>query len=622
MRSGPTATSAWAKRARGRMLRRVDTELASLLTEVEALRDRVAASTDTPTARAALAAVHPERLAGATNLVHYVALRATDLRPLQARLLARGLAPLVYAGSAVLPTLDTLLTALGALAGRPSRPAPPLFVDTDPVAAHADALFGPPPEGRRCRIMVTAPAEAADDPALLRALSEAGLDCLRVNCARDAAPAWQATIEHLRAAARESGRPCRVLMDLTGPKLRTAEIVGAPAVLRLRPNRETRAPARLWVTDAEVPAPAPESVQAVLRLPAAWRAHLQPGEKLRVTDARGRARTLRVAEVLRGGAVLTARRRVHLAAGVLLRHARRAVPEGAAEGTRDTTLGPLPLAPCGLSLSAGDALEIARDERTGRPATPDACAVVGCTLPEALAAVRVGDPVSLDDGKFRGRVEAVAPDHVRIRLEHVRGGTQKLRAGRGINLPETPSTVPALTERDHADLPFVAAHADMVALSFVNAPEDVFALQARLDAAEGPSPVVTLKIETRRAVADFPALLLAALRKPVCGVLIARGDLAVECGFERLAEIQEELLRLCEAAHVPVVWATQVLETLAQAGVATRAEIADVALGRRADCIMLNKGPHIVEAVRLLDALLRRLERREPGRRPALPPLT
>jgi pyruvate kinase len=596
----------------------VDTELASLLTEVEALRARVAASTDTPTARAALAATHPERLAGATNLLHYVALRATDLRPLQARLTARGLAPLVNAGPAVLPTLDTLVAALTALAGRPTPAPARLPVDSDPVAAHADALFGPPPEGRRCRIMVTAPAEAATDPAFLRALSDAGLDCLRVNCARDAAPAWAATIDHLRAAVRESGRPCRVLMDLTGPKLRTAEIVGAPAVLRLRPDRETRTPARLWVTDAEVPAPAPVPVQGVLPLPAAWRAHLQPGEKLRLTDARGRARTLRVVEVLRGGALVEARRRVHLAAGVVLRHARRAVP---ADAPRDTTLGPLPEAPCGLALTAGDALEITRDTRVGRAATPESCAFVGCTLPEALAAVRVGEPVSLDDGKFRARVEAVATDRVRIRLEHVRGGTQKLRAGRGINLPESPSAVPALTERDHADLPFVAAHADLVALSFVNAPEDVLALQALLTAGAGPAPIVTLKIETRRAVSDFPALLLAALRQPVCGVLIARGDLAVECGFDRLAEIQEELLRLCEAAHVPVVWATQVLETLAQAGVATRAEIADVALGRRADCIMLNKGPHIVEAVRLLDALLRRLEQREPGRRPALPPL-
>lgn len=595
----------------------MDTELASLLTEVESLRDRVAAALEAPAARAALASVDPLRLAGATNLLHYVALRSTDLRPLQARLVARGLAPLVDAGPAVLPALETLLIALRALAGRSAPSVAISPVNLDPAATHADALFGPAPPGRRCRIMVTAPAEAADDPGLLQALSEAGLDCLRVNCARDSAPVWRRTLDNLQAAVRATGRPCRVLMDLTGPKLRTGEIFGAPTTLRLRPDPDTGVPARLWVTDTLAPAPPPGPAQGVLPLPAHWCAHLQRGGKVRLRDARGRDRTLRVVEVLPAGAFLEARRGVHLATGVVLRHPRRAAPED----TRTHTLGPLPEVPCGLPLTAGDALEITRDARPGRRETPDACAVVGCTLPEALASVRRGDPVSLDDGKFCGVVERVEVDRVALRIQHVRGGVQRLRAGRGINLPESPSAVPALTARDRADLPFVTAHADLVALSFVNAPDDVLALQSLLDAEPGPSPIVTLKIETRRAVADFPALLLAALRRPICGVLIARGDLAVECGFERLAEIQEDLLRLCEAAHVPVVWATQVLETLAQAGVATRAEIADVALGRRADCIMLNKGPHIVEAVRLLDALLLRLESREPGRRPSLPPL-
>jgi hypothetical protein len=74
--------------------------------------------------------------------------------------------------------------------------------------------------------------------------------------------------------------------------------------------------------------------------------------------------------------------------------------------------------------------------------------------------------------------------------------------------------------------------------------------------------------------------------------------LAVECGFERLAEVQEEILWICEAAHVPVIWATQVLETLAKEGMASRAEITDAAMGHRAECVMLNKGPHVLSAVR------------------------
>ena len=95
------------------------------------------------------------------------------------------------------------------------------------------------------------------------------------------------------------------------------------------------------------------------------------------------------------------------------------------------------------------------------------------------------------------------------------------------------------------------------------------------------------------------------MRAERAGVMIARGDLAVESGFERLAEVQEEILWLCEAAHVPVIWATQVLETLAKTGMPTRAEVTDAAMAERAECVMLNKGPYITEAVQVLDDILR-----------------
>ena len=89
--------------------------------------------------------------------------------------------------------------------------------------------------------------------------------------------------------------------------------------------------------------------------------------------------------------------------------------------------------------------------------------------------------------------------------------------------------------------------------------------------------------------------------------MIARGDLAVECGYERLAELQEEILWLCEAAHLPVIWATQVLEQLAKTGNPSRAEISDAAMSERAECVMLNKGPYIDDAVTVLDNILRRM---------------
>ena len=111
-----------------------------------------------------------------------------------------------------------------------------------------------------------------------------------------------------------------------------------------------------------------------------------------------------------------------------------------------------------------------------------------------------------------------------------------------------------------------------------------------------------------RGTECLPALLLEAMRGPRVGVMIARGDMAVEGGFERLAEVQEEILWLCEAAHVPVVWATEVLTSKAKKGVPTRGDITDAAMAVRADCVMMNKGPYIVEAVRMLDNILRRMQ--------------
>jgi pyruvate kinase len=158
------------------------------------------------------------------------------------------------------------------------------------------------------------------------------------------------------------------------------------------------------------------------------------------------------------------------------------------------------------------------------------------------------------------------------------------------------------------DLSFVATHADVVELSFTNSDQDVMSLQQLLASLGSRQPGIVLKIETQRSFDNLPDLVLTAMRGPCCGVMIARGDLAVECGFERLAEVQEEILWICEAAHVPVIWATQVLETLAQNGLPSRAEITDAAMGRRAECVMLNKGPYAVSAVRVLDDILRRMQ--------------
>jgi pyruvate kinase len=130
-----------------------------------------------------------------------------------------------------------------------------------------------------------------------------------------------------------------------------------------------------------------------------------------------------------------------------------------------------------------------------------------------------------------------------------------------------------------------------------------------LDCLGATQTEIILKIENRAAVEALPRILLTAMGRPaVTAVMVARGDLGVEIGFDRMAEVQEEILWICEAAHVPVIWATQVLESLAKRGLPSRAEVTDAAMSGRAECVMLNKGPYILLALDFLCDVLCRME--------------
>jgi pyruvate kinase len=158
----------------------------------------------------------------------------------------------------------------------------------------------------------------------------------------------------------------------------------------------------------------------------------------------------------------------------------------------------------------------------------------------------------------------------------------------------------------------------MVALSFVRGPEDVERLHDVLYRLGANHLGIVLKIENRQAFENLPRILLASLNSPPVGIMIARGDLAVEVGFERLSEVQQEILWLCEAAHVPVIWATQILEGMAKKGAPSRAEVSDAAMSIQAECAMLNKGPNIVETVRFLDGIIGRMDEHYVKRRATL----
>jgi pyruvate kinase len=239
-------------------------------------------------------------------------------------------------------------------------------------------------------------------------------------------------------------------------------------------------------------------------------------------------------------------------------------------------------------------------------------------LPEFFDHVKPDEPVWFDDGKIGGVIRSIDADGVVVEITQARPNGEKLGADKGVNLPESKLRVPVLTDADRNALQFIVKHADLIGYSFVRTENDVRELLAIMSELGGESPSVILKIETRKAFENLPRLILAAMCTREVGVMIARGDLAVECGYQRLAEIQEEFLWICEAAHVPVVWAMQVLESLAKTGIPSRSEITDAAMGERAECVMLNKGPHAVAAVAILDDILKRMQAHQEKKRSML----
>jgi pyruvate kinase len=243
---------------------------------------------------------------------------------------------------------------------------------------------------------------------------------------------------------------------------------------------------------------------------------------------------------------------------------------------------------------------------------------VGCLAPEVLTHARAGERILFDDGKLAGTIERAGEEGLLVRIDRAppRGAT--LRSDRGINLPDTPLALPFPSARDLDALHAIVGSVDLIALSFVHQPADIATIRRVLGELGRADVGIVLKIETRSAFERLPLLLFAALAGAPAGVMVARGDLAVEMGFERLTEVQEEILWMCEAAQLPCIWATQVLDSLARTGQPSRAEMTDAAMAARAECVMLNKGPFVIDAVHSLVDVLQRMDANQTKKRARL----
>lgn len=543
-----------------------------------------------------------KHLASARNLLHYVAFRSLEIADLQERLASSGLASLEGCEAHTLASVNSVSTILRSL--HHGSPKPSATSSDDDVISfedgnamlsrHAEALLGASPPGRKTMVMVTLPSEAAEDDILIQNLFKSGMNIARINCAHDSPEVWKKMVQKIRFFSQLLEIPCRVSFDLAGPKLRTGALQPGPSVLKIKPSKDSLgdvvAPACVWIAEEGVKPSEeriPDAVVPILPNPK-WTKKVDVGDVIKFRDARGRSRELRVVEKGSGASK----------AGVFAECRTVSYIESGCgfvinSGNKKLKLhvGVLPEVEQAIVLRPGDKLVLKREPVLGTPAQHDkegnvvAPATVTCTLANVFEIATPGEPVKFDDGRIGGVIATVAPDEICVTITDAGDAHKgkKLRGEKAINFPESDLSIDGLTPKDATDLDFVVANADMVALSFVNGPADVRALQGELARRAVAADLgVVVKIETELGLRRLPAILLQAMEtaNPV-GVMVARGDMAVECGWQRLAEIQDQILLICEAAHVPTIWATQVLEGLAKSGLPSRAEITDAASGSR-----------------------------------------
>lgn len=548
----------------------------------------------------------------ARNLVHYRAFRKIDLRDFQKSMRQLGLSRFANAEGHIKASLLNTRLILQALLKDDGkqilRSGLSIKTARHLLASHTKQLLGYRSPGRRVRIMVTQPGEAANNYPLVQQMVERGMNIVRVNCAHDHEATWLAIIENAQQAAKAAGRKVKIAMDLAGPKIRTGAVLPGPEVRKFKPVKNELGQVTHSAIILLVPDLGEMSPENALPVGQSALRELAVGDELTLRDTRGKKRKLLILERNQEGNLLAScKKTIYVSSGTPLAHS----------GTQGKVffVGKLPTLEHYLLLKEGDTLRVDRESIAGASAVYDQegnCieeAHISCQLPAVFKKIKTGHPVLFDDGKISTEVIDVQEDYFRVKILRASENGAKLRAEKGINFPQTELGISGLTAKDRQDLKFVAEHADIVNFSFVNSKADVEELFTVLEELGALNKLgVILKIETRLAYNNLSEILMTAMRSKQIGVMIARGDLAVETGWDNIGLVQDEILAHCSAAHLPVVWATQVLENMAKNGLPSRSEITDATISLRAECVMLNKGAYINDAISLLDTILKDME--------------
>lgn len=569
--------------------------------------------------------IHPNYAKSAKNLIHYLAFHSFDIDLLHGKLDKIGLPYSFGSENNILDSILNIKTIIYSLLNIDLLDYGKITLTNKEakniLEKNSKALFGNIKNHRKTAIMVTQPQDPVFDSPFIKSLLKLGMDSARINCAHGDKDIWKLIIDNIRA----NKSVCKIMMDLGGPKLRTGKMKPGPKVIHIKPKRNSLGqvitPARVWLAPYGTLPPEGEKVDAIVPVNKKWLQKTRKGSYIIFKDSRDKKCKIIIDKKEGSGRWGSCRDSSFVTTGTLL----NVFIEKKSTSEIHSVHELLPLEEV-IFLFEGDLLRIDKDPILGEPTLHNKenntieIAHISCTLPEIFKMVKRNDKIYFNDGKIEGFIKDIQSDYFIVEITATKRKGGKLKADKGINMPNTNLGVCGLTKKDKEDLKFVVQNADVVNFSFVNNKQDVQDLFLELKKLNTEIGII-LKIETQGAFINLPSILLKAMENYPIGVMIARGDLAIELGWKNFAVIQEEILQLCNAAHLPVIWATQILENLAKKGIPTRAEITDSAIAQRTECVMLNKGPYIEKAVKMLDKILCKMQQIQKDKRTLLPKL-
>jgi pyruvate kinase len=490
--------------------------------------------------------VHPKYVRSAKNLIHYLALRSFDNVLIEEKISNLELPSTTNNEGSILNGLISFKTILNTLLKKEEKLPEPFINNKEAknlLKKNTKALFGKSHKKRRTRIMVTQPTLAAEEKDFAKSLIKKGMNAARINCAHDDENVWKTIIEHIKS----SNLDCKIMMDLGGPKLRTGKMKPGPKVVHIKPHRNNLGqvvnPALVWLAPFGILPPNHKTADFIIPVNKKWLKKTKKGSYIIFKDARDKKCKLVIEETDGIGRWALCSDSAFVTSDTLLNVFLEKKSKSEIQSVQEI----LPLEEV-IYLFEGDLLRLDKTPTLGEPAKLDEngkvteIAHISCSLPEVFSSINIKEKVFFDDGKIEGVIKEKHSDYLLIEIISTKKNGGKLKAEKGINFPNSILNVSGLTEKDKQDLKFVTKHADAVNFSFVNNKQDVEDLLNEMKQLEATLGII-LKIETQEAYKNLPSIILKAMENYPIGVMIARGDLAIETGWDNFAIIQEEILR-------------------------------------------------------------------------------